>query len=85
MRKSCSRRSRNNSSFLSVMYVIFFLLLFMFLVGCSFRPKITKTTKIPIITVHNFLTKLLYHYKGKRSHYFFMIRGRSFISVRLSE
>ena len=33
------------------MYVIFFLLLFIFLVGCSFRPKITKTTKIPMITV----------------------------------
>ena len=33
------------------MYVIFFLHLFMFLVGCSFRPKITKTTKIPMITV----------------------------------
>ena len=33
------------------MYVIFSLLSFMFLVGCSFRPKITKTTKIPNITV----------------------------------
>ena len=33
----------------------------------------------------HFLTKLMYHYKGKGHNYFFIIRGRSFISVRLSE
>ena len=33
----------------------------------------------------HFLTKLLFHNKGKGHHYFFIIRSRSFISVRLSE
>ena len=31
----------------------------------------------------HFLTKLLFHNKGKGHHYFFIIRSRSFISVRL--
>ena len=33
------------------MSMIFFSLSLMFLVGCSFRPKIVRTTKVPIRTL----------------------------------